>query len=77
MAAVAGVKTIKNLRGEVTHITIDVKKHKEKLPMLTEMGLMPKSKFMEEWDAAIANGAKTVAQSEKDMLKYIKELWKK
>ena len=77
MAAVAGVKTIKNVRGDVTHITIDVKKHKDKMEKLREMGLVPKSKFMKEWDAAIANGAKTVAQSEKDMLKYIKELWKK
>ena len=77
MAALAGVKTIKNLRGEVTHITIDVKKHKDKMGKLKEMGLVPKSKFIKEWDDAIANGAKTVAQSEKDMLKYIKELWKK
>ena len=70
MAALAGVKTIKNLRGEVTHITIDVKKHKDKMGQLTEMGLMPKSKFMEEWDAA-----KTIEQSKKEMLKLIDELW--
>ena len=77
MAAVAGVKTIKNLRGEVTHITIDVKKHKDKLPKLTEMGLMPKSKFMKEWDEAIADGAMTPDELGVSLKKYVRELWKK
>ena len=77
MAKIAGVKTTKNLSGEVTHITIDVKKHKEKLPMLTEMGLIPKSKFMEEWDEAIANGAMSPDELGVSLKKYVRELWKK
>ena len=77
MAALAGVKTIKNLRGEVTHITIDVKKHKDKMGKLTEMGLVPKTKFMKEWDAAIANGAMTPDELGVSLKNYVRELWKK
>ena len=77
MAQVAGITTKKNTKGEITHVTINVKKHKEKIPILTEMGLMPKSKFMKEWEAAIADGAKSPEEFKKEMYKFIDELWAK
>jgi hypothetical protein len=48
MAAIAGVTTKKNARGQITHVTVDVRKHKEVIPMFNEIGLMPKTKFQEQ-----------------------------
>jgi hypothetical protein len=48
MAAIAGITTKKNARGQVTHITVDARKHKEVIPMFNEIGLMPKTKFQLE-----------------------------
>ena len=72
MAQVAGITTKKNIRGEITHVTINVKKHKETIPMLTKLGVIPKTKFMQEWDAA-----KTIEQSKNEMNNLIDELWSK
>jgi hypothetical protein len=48
MAAIAGITTKKNAHGQITHITVDVRKHKEVIPMFNEMGLLPKTKFQEQ-----------------------------
>jgi hypothetical protein len=50
MAAIAGVTTKKNTQGETTHVTVDVRKHKEVIPIFNKIGLIPKSKFQEEWE---------------------------
>ena len=60
MAKIAGVTNIRNAKGELTHIRIDVKKHKDKMVMLKEMGLVPKTKILQSWDLEIANEKKTI-----------------
>ncbi len=72
MAAIAGVKTQKNTKGQLTHITVDVRKHKEVLPILTEIGLISKTKFDLDFEKGIS-----IEESRKRSLNYIKEIWKK
>jgi hypothetical protein len=48
MAAIAGITIKKNTCGQITHITVGVRKRKEVIPMFNEIGLMPKTKFQEE-----------------------------
>jgi hypothetical protein len=38
----------KNAQGKITHISVDVRKHKELISMFNEIGLMPKTKFQEQ-----------------------------
>ena len=54
MAKIAGITTKKNTKGQVTPVTIDVKKHKDKIPMLTEIGVLPKTDFQNQWDDAMS-----------------------
>ena len=76
MAQVAGITTKKNTKGELTHVTINVKKHKEKItPLLEEFGVVKKSTFKQEWDDALANGAKTIEESKRDIHKLLDKLW--
>jgi len=73
MAQIAGITTKKNIRGEVTHVTIDIKKHKDKIPMLTEIGVLQKTKFQERCE-----GAHTVEEARVLSKEYFKNLpWKK
>ncbi len=53
MAAIAGVITTKNIKGQITHVKVDVRKHKEVLQMLNDRGLVPKTKFQIECEEAI------------------------
>jgi hypothetical protein len=70
MAAVAGVTTKKNTSGQITHVTIDVRKHKEVMPMFNEMGLVPKTTFQKECKDAIS-----VEEFRKRVHKKLKTLW--
>ncbi len=55
MPRIAGVATQKNTKGEITHITIDVKKHKEFVaPMLAQLGVKEKTKFEKDWERGIS-----------------------
>lgn len=72
MAAIAGIKTKKDLKGKVTHITIDVKRHKEIIPTLNQMGLMPKTKFQKECEGAIS-----IEEFRANVHKKLAILWKK
>jgi hypothetical protein len=54
MAAVAGITTKKNTCGQITHVTVDVRKHKEVIPMFNKMGLVPKTAFQKECEDAIS-----------------------
>ena len=73
MAAIAGIKTKKNLKGQVTHVTIDVKKHQDKIQALTEIGVLPKTKFQERCE-----GAMTLEELRTSMYKFINDYgWKK
>jgi hypothetical protein len=71
MARIAGVATQKNAKGEITHVTIDLKKHKKAIPALNELGLIEKSKFDEEFEQGIG------LEELRDGLKtYVRKIWK-
>lgn len=72
MAAIAGIKTIKNVKGQLTHVTVDLKKHAAVIPIFNELGLLPKTKFQKEWDSCI-----TVEEFKNNMLQQIDHLWSK
>ena len=72
MARVAGITTQKNTKGEITHVTIDLKKRKEVIPMLEELGVMEKTPFMQEFEKGI-----TIEESRKRAHAKIDSLWKK
>ncbi len=73
MARIAGVATQKNTKGEITHLTIDVKKHKEFVaPLLAQLGAKEKSKFEKNWERGI-----TPEELRQNLHKRIKHLWKK
>jgi hypothetical protein len=48
MARIAGVTTKKDTRGNITHVTINTKKHPEAVGKLKELGLMEKSPLQVE-----------------------------
>ncbi len=71
MPRIAGVATHKNTKGEITHLTVDVKKHKDLVaPLLEQLGV--KSKFEQDWERGI-----TLEEFRKNLHKRTKELWKK
>ena len=73
MAAIAGITTKKNTKGQVTHVTIDVKKHQDKIQALTEIGVLPKTKFQQECEGAI-----TIEELRTRVYKHINAYpWKK
>lgn len=73
MAHVAGVTTKKNIKGEITHVTINVKKHKGVItPLLEEMGVLTKMTFEERFEKAY-----TVEQAKQMTLKHLRSIWKK
>lgn len=74
MARIAGVTTQMDEKGALTHITVDLKKHPEALPILKKIGLVEKSKFeldCEEGDWLTVEDARALS------LKHIEEIWKK
>ncbi len=48
MEAIASITSKKNTLRQITHVTFDVRKHKEIIYMFNEIGLMPKTKFQLE-----------------------------
>lgn len=74
MPRIAGVTTQKNTRGEITHVTIDVKKHKEAItPVLYKMGVLEKTKFQKEFEKGVG-----VEEAFDRVLKFVRTLpWKK
>jgi hypothetical protein len=73
MPRIAGVATQKNTKGEITHLTIDVKKHKEFVaPLLAQLRVKEKTKFEKDWERGI-----TPEELRQNLHKRIKELWKK
>ena len=70
MAAIEGIKTKKNTRGELTHVTVAVRKHKEVIPIFNEIGLLPKTTFQIERQNGI-----TVNELKESLLEQIDELW--
>ncbi len=73
MARIAGIATKKNTKGEITHVTINVQKHREIItPMLYQLGVLDKSTFNEECENAIG-----LEDFRKKMHSRINKLWKK
>ncbi len=73
MAAIAGIKTKKNTRGQITHITVDVRKHKEVIPMFNEIGLIPKTKFQEQCEKGTP-----LEEARQELLAHVRSFpWKK
>jgi hypothetical protein len=70
MAAIAGITTKKDLQGKLTHVTVDVRKHKQVIPMFTEIGLIPKTDFQKRSEDAIS-----VEEFRTRLHKRLKELW--
>lgn len=72
MAAIAGITTKKNTRGQITHITVDVRKHKEVIPMFNEIGLLPKTKFEE-----LCEKGTPIEEAFDEVKNHIRSLWQK
>jgi hypothetical protein len=72
MARIAGVLTKKDTKGNITHVTINAKKHPDAIGKLKDMGLIEKSQF--EMDA---EGAISLEQLRDDLHDHIRKVWKK
>ncbi len=73
MPRVASVATQKNNKGEITPVTFNLKKHKETiLPIMEELGVVKKSKFMEEFERGIS-----LDEFQKRCNAHIDKIWKK
>ena len=73
MPRIAGVATQKNTKGEITHLTIDVKKHKDIVaPLMEQLAVKATSKFEEDWERGM-----TLEEARANLHGRIKELWKK
>ena len=73
MPRIAGVATQKNTKGEITHLTIDVKKHKDIVaPLMEQLAVKATSKFEEDWERGI-----TLEEARANLHGRIKELWKR
>jgi hypothetical protein len=74
MARIAGLVAKKNIKGELTHITIDVKKHKDAIaPFLEQMGVSTKTAFQIDREKGV-----NLDEFRKRMHKHIDNLpWKK
>jgi hypothetical protein len=70
MAAIAGITTKKDQQGKLTHVTVDVRKHKQVIPMFTEIGLIPKTDFQKRCEGAIS-----IEEFRTRLHKRLKELW--
>jgi hypothetical protein len=45
MPRIAGVVSQKDTKGNITHVTINLKKHRAAVPTLKELGLIEKTQF--------------------------------
>ena len=48
MTAIPGITLKKNSKGQLTHITIDVRQHQEAVPVLKDLGLIPEIQLNSE-----------------------------
>ncbi len=71
MPRIAGITTQKDSKGNLTHVTINLKKHGEKLkPMLEQLGVIKKSQF----DIDFENGM-TVDEVFDNLKEHVKKTW--
>lgn len=74
MARIAGVTTQKDTKGNVTHVTINLKKHKAVLPLLEQMGVIEKSELQKMMDSGTWL---TVEEARAHTIKHVREKWNK
>lgn len=76
MAQVAGVVTQTNNLGEITHVTIDVKKHHEIItPVLEQLGVVEKSRLQQMLESGTWL---TVEESRQRSIDFVNSLpWEK
>lgn len=75
MTRVAGITTKKNSKGKITHVTIDVRKHKEAIePFLEKLGVIEKSELQNKLEN---QKWLTVEELRESLLKKVDELWGK
>lgn len=72
MATIAGVTTKKNTRGQLTHVTVDVRKHKEVIPIFNEIGLLEKTDFQKRCEQGVS-----VENAIQQSYSFIEKLWKR
>ncbi len=73
MPRIAGITTKKNVKGKITHVTIDVEKYRQAIiPVLNQLGLIEKTEFQRECE----NGH-TIEESRKRVHAKIDTLWEK
>lgn len=73
MIDIEGIEAKTNNKGKVTHLMIDVEKHKDFVaPLLEQLGVKTTSKFEEDWNRGI-----TVEEARKQTHEFIREMWKK
>lgn len=71
MPEVAGITTQKDTEGKITHVTIDVQQHKDKItPKLYALGVMEKTAFQIECE----NGY-TIEEARALTLNYLRARW--
>ncbi len=72
MARIAGVITKKDTRGNITHVTINTKKHPEAVGKLKELGLMEETQFDKDCEGAIS-----LEELREDLHSHIRKVWKR
>lgn len=73
MPRIAGIATQKNSKGELTHLTINVKKHKEMVaPLMMQLCPTEKTQFEKDWERGI-----TIEEVRKKSHEFIRKMWKK
>ncbi len=74
MPRIAGITTKKNVKGKITHVTIDVQKHKQAIiPVLNQLGVIEKTEFQKDCEGAIS-----IEEAREDTLNFVRSLpWKK
>ncbi len=73
MIDIKGIETQTNSEGEITHLTIDVEKHKHIVaPILEQLALSEKEKFDAKWKSGISP-----EQLKENLHKRIEKLWAK
>jgi len=74
MARIAGVTTTKNEKGENISITIDLRKRKEAIPLLTKIGLLEKSDAQKRVES---NKYMSIEDARRHTLAHVKQSWGK
>ena len=74
MPRIAGVVEKKNIKGELTYVTIDVKKHRDAIsPFLEKLGITTKTQFQKDRE-----GGLTIEEARALSLAHLKTLkWRK